>query len=462
MNRAHRSAALALSCALICVSFALADGTGWRTDGTGRYPDANPVTIWSAESNIIWATELPERGNATPVIVGDRIFITAEPYTLICLSLSDGAILWQATHDFTDVAPPEDLADMAQKQAEYDDLLRQMGLNGRERGQVRKKLQDDPNNEDLKAQMQRLNEAAKALQQQMAPYLDIWYVRPVTHTTNGYSSSTPVSDGEHVWAVFGNGIACCYDLQGNRVWARSVGKPRNAWGHSASPVLVDGKIIMHVLAMQALEPLSGQVIWEANVPPYWGTPAQVEVAATPVLITPNGFAVNAADGTILAQKLGNCNYASPVVADGVVYFADDGQDWRALRLPETLEPFTVEELWHARPKKDRYYGSPVVHEGIIYGVTQAHILSALDAATGELIYEQNLTMGQGVCYASPTLAGDNIFVVCDNGTTVVFEPGRAFAEVGRNTLDPCRACPVFIGDRMYLRTFAQMYCIGAQ
>lgn len=452
---------LVLSALLLIPALPWAQVVGWRTDGTGRYPQANLVTSWSPETNVIWAAEMPGASNATPVIVGDRLFVTSEPFTLMCLNLSDGAALWQANHDYTDIAPPEQLADMAQKQAEYDDLLRQIAINGRDRGLVRKQLQDNPDNEDLKTRMRELNEAFKQLQARLAPYLDIWYVRPQTHPYNGYASATPVSDGQHVWAIFGNGIACCYDLQGNRIWARPLQKPTNSYGHSASPVLADGKLIMHVLTMQALDPLTGELIWEAKIPPYWGTPIVVQIQGTPVIITPNGFAVNATNGAILAQGLGNCNYAAPVVHEGVVYFADDTQDWRAVRLPDTLDPFTVQEVWHARPKKDRYYSSPVVHDGIIYGVTRSQFLSALDINTGQVLYEQNLALGKGECYSSITLAGDKLLLVCDNGNAVVFAPGPSYQELARSMLDTCRSCPVFQGDRMYLRTYSRMYCIGA-
>jgi len=446
---------------LLCTCLACADGVGWRTDGTGRYPDSAPVIEWAADTNIVWATELPATANSTPVVVGDRICVTAEPASLLCLDRGDGAILWQAANEYTDIAPPEQLADMEQKQAEYDQLLKEIGQTNRERNKVRKQLQDDPDNEALKTQMQQLNTTVRDLQSRLQPYLDVWYVRPVAHETNGYASATPVTDGAHVWALFGTGVGCCYDLEGNRVWARSVGKPRNGYGHSASPILADGKVIMHVTSLQALEPLTGELIWEAPVPACWGTSIVTEIEGTPVVLTPNGYMVNATDGTVLAEKLANCTYASPVLHDGVVYFADE-KGWAAFTLPETLDPFEPRQLWQANPKKDRYYGSPVIHEGIIYGVTQAQILSAMDAATGELLYEQNLTMGRGVCYPSITLAGESLLLGCDNGTTVVFEPGETYQEVARNTLEPYRGSPVLVGDLLYLRGLEHMYCIGAQ
>ena len=83
---------------------------GWRTDWTGKYPDADPPTSWSAAENVIWKTPMPAWGNATPVLVGDRIFVCAEPTTLVCVDAKTGAILWQAGTTYFDALPPEESA----------------------------------------------------------------------------------------------------------------------------------------------------------------------------------------------------------------------------------------------------------------------------------------------------------------------------------------------------------------
>jgi len=461
-----RAAAAALLFALFVGGLAAwADGIGWRTDGTGLYPDANPVTEWSLDSNVIWATEMPDRSNSIPAIVGDRLFVCAEPNILMCLRLSDGEILWQAPNGYTDVAGPDELADMQQKQAEYGALRKEIAVTANERRKVAKQLQDDKENADLKQQLQTLTDKLKQLQEQLKPYLDTWYVLPPAHNYNGYSSATPVSDGQHVWALFGNGVGCCYDMDGNRLWARPIEKPRNDYGFGESPVLADGKLIVHYLSLKALDPLTGEEIWSQQVPAHWGTPAVTEIAGTTVLITPNGFWVNATDGAKLAQGKGMAQYATPVIHDGAVYFADgEGAKavWRAFRLPETLDPSEPELIWEVQPKNDRYYGSPVIHDGIIYGVTRAQVLSALDLATGETIYQQQLVLGKGECFSSPTLAGGYILIGADSGMMAVIRPGRTYDEVAINSLETFRSSPVFVGNRMYLRGFDHMFCIGAQ
>src|SRR5579864_7989500 len=76
---------------------------GWRGDGTGHYPDANPPTTWSRtedgqKKNIAWETKLPCYTWSTPIIVGDKIFTRSEPYDLICLNKMDGKVLWIRSH----------------------------------------------------------------------------------------------------------------------------------------------------------------------------------------------------------------------------------------------------------------------------------------------------------------------------------------------------------------------------
>src|SRR6516162_1068172 len=68
---------------------------GWRTDGTGCYPKAQPPLEWSTTKNVVWKTPMPGYGVSHPVLLGQRVFTCAEPGTLLCLNREDGKILWQ-------------------------------------------------------------------------------------------------------------------------------------------------------------------------------------------------------------------------------------------------------------------------------------------------------------------------------------------------------------------------------
>ena len=143
---------------LVCqVLVANAAITGWRNDGTGKYLDANSLTTWSRTNSVIWKTPLPKHSNASPAIVGKRIFVCQEHETLTCLSTQDDSINWNRTVDWTTFA-------------------------------------------DTKATPK----------------------RPNAHDVNGYLTPTPLTDGKHVYVVFGSGVAAAFDMKGNQLWARLV------------------------------------------------------------------------------------------------------------------------------------------------------------------------------------------------------------------------------------------------
>jgi outer membrane protein assembly factor BamB len=467
MVAASIAAIVLLGAAVLSLNAAAEAAVGWRTDGTGKYPEATPPTEWSADTNVIWSTPMPDRSNSTPVIVGNKLLVCAEPSTLVCVDAESGEILWLAGNSYKDIAPAEELADMATLQAECDELRKQIGQAQGKMNQLRKKIQDDPENAELKAEREELRTKLSELNQKLGPYNETWYVMPTAQGVNGFSSPTPLSDGEHVWVVFGTGVVACYDLEGERVWAKFLEKPRQAYGHSASPVMADGKLIVHIVHLSALDPATGEVIWQQELPESWATPAVTAIGGVDIIITPKGDIVRAEDGQVLAKQLCPMPYGAPIVHDGVAYFVEhcDKTVGKAARLPETVDDdFAVEELWETRPRKDRYYASPIYHEGLIYAITQTGIFSAIDAETGEVVYEQNLEVlrqNKSTVYPSVAYAGGLLFVSGDNGNTMVVQPGREFRKLGQNTLERFRSSPVFVGDRLYIRGLEKLYCIGA-
>jgi len=85
-----------------------AQANGWRSDGTGVIAGALPVTRWSAEQNLIWTTEMPSWSNATPVVVGDRLFALSEPTTVLAVDTRGGEILWSREVTYLQTLSPSD------------------------------------------------------------------------------------------------------------------------------------------------------------------------------------------------------------------------------------------------------------------------------------------------------------------------------------------------------------------
>jgi outer membrane protein assembly factor BamB len=429
---------------------------GWRTDGTGRYPQANPPLEWSPSSNVVWMTRLPNFSNASPLILGDRLFVCTEPDTLVCVSLADGKILWEKANPLADVLPPEEAARARADREKARELEGKLKPLKQEAKQLDNQLKKDPESAQAKARQLDVKKEIGDLEESIKGVGK--YADPAAHAVNGYSSATPATDGQNVYVLFGTGVVAGYDLEGRRLWGRFVEKPTQGWGNSASPLVVGKTLICHIVKLTALDLATGAVSWQTASKSAWGSPVLARTGDAELVVTASGDMIRAMDGKLLAGKVSGLDYCAPIVGQDLVYFVENGG--RAVKLPSVSEGLLKPEvLWTTTPKKDRYYASPVYHDGLLYAVTQKGELSVIDANTGKVVTEKTLNLG-GTFYPSITLAGAYIFVSSDAGKTVVFQPGPECKEIARNTLEPFRSSPVFVGDRMYVRAAKGLYCIG--
>lgn len=439
--------------------------TGWRGNGTGMYPNAKPATTWSTTQSVVWSVPLDTWSNSLPVLVGEKLFIEAEPFDLICLSAKDGQILWRKSNPLEEALSPEMKAQFEANKPQVDALKKEMEAINKQIEDIRAQRKANPSDATLKDKQDALRKSKDEIAKKMKP-LSTFDLAP-THPTNGYSSPTPISDGERIYTLFASGVAACHDLDGNRLWIKFIERPSSpmGWGHSSSPRLVDGKLIVHITDMWALDPATGEVLWQTATPIGWGTAFVSKIGKESILVTPQGAILRVADGRVLAKDLFKMPYGSPIVADGVIYSVDEAGAV-AIELPDAITGDAIEGkiLWQKKPeelpRKDRYYASPILHENILYVVAQNNSFAALDSKTGNEIFKQVLDIGKGTVFPSIVFAGQHLIVSCDTGISVVLEPGREYKEVARNTLEPFRSTPVFDGNRMYVRALARMYCIG--
>ena len=125
-----------------------------------------------------------------------------------------------------------------------------------------------------------------------------------------------------------------------------------------------------------------------------------------------------------------------------------------------------EVLWNTRTVKDRHYGTPLIHDGLIYTITRRGHFSAYDAKDGREVFQEKLLLAKtekqpNGAYASPTLAGKFVYLMGMDGSIVVVKPGRKYEQVARNTVEhSLRSTPVFEGTRMYVRAPERLYCFG--
>src|SRR5262245_30331334 len=368
----RQGAVLALVLSVGLLPEALADGIGWRTDGSGRYPKAEPPLEWSTSKNVVWKTPMPGYGVSHPVLLGERLVTCAEPATLLCLNRGDGKILWQKSCSYAELELEPDVREKLKGElAEVEELKKKQSAIQREMDSVRRSLvKDKAPAEEIEQKTKPFRVQIDELNKQKLNFpVALRYTQPSQHSTAGYSAPTPVTDGQNVFVAFGNGLVACYDLEGNRRWLKLIEHTTLTYAHSASPVLVGGKLVIHFTDLVALDPKTGSEAWRLKSQAGWGTPLATRMGDVDVLVTPKGALVRAADGKLLADRLGSCGANSPILHQGIVYFAHSAV--AAVRLPASdAEPVKPASVWKGKTKGSGYgFSSPVVHDGLLYAAS---------------------------------------------------------------------------------------------
>jgi outer membrane protein assembly factor BamB len=435
---------------------------GWRTDGSGSYPNAQPPLEWSPTKNVVWSTPMPGYGVSHPVLLGQRIFICSEPATLLCLNREDGKILWQKTSSYSDLEiAPEVREQIKEEQAEMAVISGKESAVRKDMDELQRSLtKDQAPKEEIEKQLQPFRKRLEDLKKDKEKLtLGVLYTQPDTHPTAGFSAPTPVTDGKNVFVAFGNGLVACFDLEGNRKWLKLIEHSNAPYAHSGSPVLAGDRLLIHFTDLVALDTKTGAESWRLKLPTSHGTPLVTRVGEVDVVLTPKGVLVRAQDGKVLAEGLGSCGANSPVLHEGTVYYVHGNAV--AVPLPESLmEPVKLPALWKTKVKSSGYgFSSPVVFDGLLYSTNDESLLTVLEAATGKLVYEERLKL-RGAAYPSISLAGNRIYVSSDAGETVVLQAGREYKELARNKLEEFRSSLVFEDKRVYVRTAKRLFCIG--
>jgi outer membrane protein assembly factor BamB len=373
---------------------------GWRGDGTGCFPNAQPALEWSPKKNILWKTALPGGSPASPVLAGDRVFVLSDPALLIAVNAADGKILWQRGHGAADVG----------------------GAVGKQ----------------VSGSMPSYNPDGDA----------------------GSAASTPVTDGKDVYAVFANGVVSAHSVAGERRWLRFVEKPKVGYGFASSPLLAGDKLVLHLVDLIALDSKSGKEVWRLPLPAAHASPVATSLGGVDLIVHPAGTIIRVSDGKVLAEKLFHLTQSSPTIDEGVIYAHENGKV-KALQLPErATEKMAVKQLWETDfPRAQYQVASPVIHQGYLYGVNMNGILQVIDCKTGKSVYNQRVPF-QSRAYTSITRAGGHLFLADQTGKTLVLQPGPKYQPLFVNALDYHPSSFVFSGKKMFVRMWRHVYCVG--
>jgi outer membrane protein assembly factor BamB len=387
----------------------------WRGPAAnGLVIHGNPPLSWAEGKNVKWKVAIPGLGHATPVIWGQRIFVlTAVPVP------GDGKRL-----SFTVLC-----------------LDRRTG----------KTLWTKTAREDV-------------------PHQEI-------QPTNSHSSGSPVTDGEHLIVSFGSYGLYCYDLDGNLIWEKDLGKVKMQWGEGSSPALVGNAVIViqdneGTSYLYAFDKRTGKELWKKprDEKSSWTTPFILTRDGKTQVIVNGANAVRSYDpqtGDVLWQCSGlGVNVTPMVVVDQNAVYAMSGQRSTPMAMAIQLGRSgdltnTGAVLWKLN-RGTPYAASPLLYDGLLYFFQHVTpILTCVDAATGKPLYAQERLPGLTTVYASPIGVNNRVYVTGLDGTTLVLEKSRELKILASNKLeDAFAASPAVVGNELFLRGRSYLYCIS--
>ena len=413
----------------------------WRGPFFNGMARGDAPTTWSDTSNVKWKTQIPGRGFSTPVIWGDRIFVT----TAIATGKPAAA-----------PSPPEDAGER----------------RGRGAGGGAGPLVE--HNFDLLALDRK---TGKILWQRTAK---VATPHEGYHRAYGsFASNSPATDGRYVYASFGSRGIYCYDFNGKLIWEKDLGvqmKMRLAFGEGTAPLLVGDRLFLvfdHEAGsfIVALDKRNGKELWRASreEPSSWSTPLAIDHSGRTEIIVSATNRVRSYDaetGKVVWESagLGSNAIPVPVYQNGMVYVMSGHRDPKlmAIKLGKQGDLTGSDAIVWSHTRGVPYTASPVLYDNKLYVVTDNGMVSAFNAATGEPYYAQTRLPKSANLKASPVGANGKLYIATEDGDVVVLKMGEKFEVIATNHLTDqiFIATPVIAAGELYLRGQNTLFCIS--
>lgn len=399
------------------------DERWWQFRGSdfNRTKQTGLPTRWSESENVVWKVDLPERGGSSPIVEGDRVFVTS-----------------YSGYGLDKETPGNPRA-----------LVRHLWVIDRNTGSV-------------------IRDHKFTARRQASTYEGYLHV-------HGYASHSPCSDGQRVFVHFGNSGVYAFDLDGNKLWDKDVGEATGGFGSAGSPVIVNGMLIINASIeserLIALNPENGDEIWSTRLGQSYTTPVLVRAGDRDEIVVPSGrdgrgvVGFSAATGEPLWEwkgyKSNRYICASPIVHNGVIYATGsvDGP-LGAIRPGGNGDVTGTQQVWRGAPF-DSDVTSPVFHNGQIFWLGGRSMV--FDARSGDRVGQARIGGG---CWATPLLAENRLYVVTQVEGVRILEANSDLTEIAQNVIrepgpqDNWNASPVPDRGQLLLRSPKALYCIG--
>lgn len=426
----------------------------WRGPLFNGMARGDAPTVWSDTSNIKWKADIPGRGHSTPVIWGDKLFLT--------------------TAIPTGKAAPTSLA----KDAPPASSDQQSGQGGAQQRRGRGPGGDTGPQAEHKFDVLCLDrKTGKLLWQRTAK---VAVPHEGYHRAYGsFASNSPVTDGKYVYASFGSRGIYCYDFNGRLIWEKDLGiqmRMKLGFGEGTAPLLIGGRLILvfdHEADsfIVALDKLSGKELWRAprDERSSWSTPLAVEHSGRKQVVVTGTTKVRSYDpenGKVLWESagLGANAIPVPVYQNGVVFVMSGFRDPRlmAIKLGKEGDLSGSDSIVWSHTRGLSYTTSPVLHDNKLYVVTDNGMISAFNATTGEPHYAQVRLPKAYNLKASPVGANGKLYLATEDGDVVVLRMGEKLEVIATNTLEDQMfiATPVIAAGELFLRGQNQLFCIS--
>ena len=300
-----------------------------------------------------------------------------------------------------------------------------------------------------------------------------------THSTNGFASASPCTDGEHVYAHFGSRGLFCYTVKGELVWSRTDFPKmtmRGTFGEGSSPTIAAEFLLIPCdhegeSSLSAFDKRTGKTVWETkrDEPSCWATPFVMEAnGMTQVVMNGQNFArsYDLRNGKEIWRCGGQTQrpVACAVGADGIVYVGSGfrGAFLGAFRADGRGDIESGEAVLWSVDRDTPDIASPLLSQGRLYfHKGKTGLLTCLDAATGKPHYTTSRIPGIKSTYASPIAAGGHVYLTGRAGTTVVLKDSNVLDIVSTNSVgEPVDTTPAPVGKELFIRGQNHLFCIS--
>ena len=408
----------------------------------------HPPEKWSHTDNVSWKTDLPGLGWSSPIVSDDRVFVTT------CISAGETAEprkgLYIEDVDANKYPPVKDIhvwkvfcLDLASGEIIWEKAAHE-GIPSK-------------------------------------PH----------HIKNTLASETPATDGERIYAHFGNVGLFCYNVDGALQWTYEV-EPRETrygWGTSQSPVVHAGRVYLcndneEASFFVALDARTGKEVWRVDreektnyaTPFVWENELRTEIVLSGINWT-HSYDLT---GKPLWRLKGKSILAIPTPFEkfGQLYLTSGHVVWGESPMyciragatgdisPVEGEPLNESLVWR-RGEGGPYHPTPLIVNDILYVLLDRGFMTAYDAHTGEPVYatrKKRIPKGRAFT-SSPWTYGEKLFCLNEDGVTFVIQSGPEFKVLHTNHLaddDMCMATPVIVDDKLLIRSSKRIYCLKRQ